>query len=198
METVLLVDGENFKGKIKTIFKEAGKKRPQWNEYDFKGLFDKVLQGVAIDRTIFYFARVKEHSESREKSKQLIEEQRLLKNHLEQLGFEVILSGRVRGQWEGEGKKKTLVFKEKGVDVKIAVDMVSLACDKKVKEIILGSSDSDLQPAIKEVRDRKVNCVYLGFEAQPNKGLTYTTNRTLLIRNSELFEFEKIPKSLTD
>jgi hypothetical protein len=41
METVLLVDGENFKGKIKTIFKEAGKKRPQWNEYDFKGLFDK-------------------------------------------------------------------------------------------------------------------------------------------------------------
>jgi uncharacterized LabA/DUF88 family protein len=198
METVLLVDGENFKGKIKTIFKEAGKQRPQWNEYDFKGLFDKVLKGVEIDRTIFYFARVKEHPESREKSKQLIEEQRLLKNHLEQLGFEVILSGRVRGQWEGEGNKKTLIFKEKGVDVKIAVDMVSLACDKKVKEIILGSSDSDLQPAIKEARERKVNCVYLGFEAQPNKGLTYTTNRTLLIRNSELFEFEKIQKNLTN
>ena len=38
--------------------------------------------------------------------------------------------------------KKVLVFKEKGVDVKIAVDMVSLACDKKVKEIILGDSAS--------------------------------------------------------
>lgn len=67
--------------------------------------------------------------------------------------------------------------------------MVSLACDKKVKEIILGSSDSDLQPAIKEVRDRKVSCVYLGFESQPNKGLSYTTSRTILIRNSEIFEF---------
>lgn len=197
MQTVLLIDGENFKGKIKTIFKDAGKERPVWYEYDFKGLLDKILKGLQIDRKVFYFARVKEHQDSKEKSKYLIEEQRLLKTHLEKLGFEVILSGRVRGQLEqGQDGKRVLVFKEKGVDVKIAVDMVSLACDRKVKEIILGSSDSDLQPAIKEVRDRRVNCVYLGFEAQPNKGLSYTTNRTLLIRNSELFEFERVQKTL--
>lgn len=198
METVLLIDGENFKGKIKGIFKEAGKERPVWYEYDFKGLLDKVLGDLPIDRKVFYFARVKEHEDSREKSRQLIEEQRLLKNHLEKLGLEVILSGRVRGQWEeGQNGKKTLIFKEKGVDVKIAVDMVSLSCDKKAKEIILGSSDSDLQPAIKEVRERGSRCVYLGFEAQPNKGLTFTTNRTLLIRNSEVFQFENIQKPLT-
>src|SRR3989344_2315258 len=162
MQTVLLVDGENFKGKIKTIFKEAGKERPIWYEYDFKGLLDKVLDGLKIDRKVFYFARVKEHEDSKEKSKQLIEEQRLLKTHLEKLGFEVILSGRVRGQWENEqGGKKVLVFKEKGVDVRVAVDMVSLACDKKAKEIILGSSDSDLQPAINEVKTRQVKCIYL-------------------------------------
>jgi len=29
----------------------------------------------------------------------------------------------------------------------------------------------------------------LGFEVNPNKGLTYTTNRTILIRNSEVLEF---------
>jgi len=92
--------------------------------------------------------------------------------------------------------KKILVFKEKGVDVKIAVDMVSSSCDKKTKEIILASSDSDLQPAIKEVRARKIMCVYLGFESQPNKGLSYSTNRTILIRNSEVLEFEKIQKTL--
>lgn len=195
METVLLIDGENFKGKIKSIFKDSKKERPVWYEYDFKGLLDKVLDSLAIDRKVFYFARVKEHPDSREKSKQLIEEQRLLKNHLEKLGFEVILSGRVRGQWEdGNGGKKTLVFKEKGVDVRVAVDMVSLSCDKKVKEIILGSSDSDLQPAIKEVSDRNTSCVYLGFESQPNKGLTYTTSRTILIRNSEVFEFANTQK----
>ena len=111
----------------------------------------------------------------------------------------MVLTGRVRGQMEdGERGKKVLVFKEKDVDVKIAVDMVSLACEKKVKEIILGSSDSDLQPAVKEVRDRKVSCVYLGFETQPNKGLSYTTDRTILIRNSEVLEFAKTQKSLLE
>ncbi len=193
METVLLIDGENLKGKIKSVFNDARKDKPVWHEYDFKSLFGKVLKGITVDRKIFYFARIKEHESSKEKSQQLIEEQRLLKTHLEKQGFEVILSGRVRGQMEdGQNGKKVLVFKEKGVDVKIAVDMMSLACDKKVKGIILASSDSDLQPAIKEVRSRGVECVYLGFEAQPNKGLSYTTNRTILMRNSEIFEYAKL------
>jgi len=186
-----------FQGQDKSVFKEAGKKRPVWHEYDFKNLLEKVFDGFVIDRKIFYFAHVKEHEDSREKSKSLVEEQRLLKNHLEMLGFEVILTGRVRGQWEeGQDGKRALIFREKGVDVKIAVDMVSLSCDKKAGEIILGSSDSDLQPAIKEVRERGAQCVYLGFEAQPNKGLTFTTNRTLLIRNSEVLEFENFQKPL--
>src|SRR3989338_310153 len=192
METILFIDGENLKGKVKDVFTLSKKDKPIWHEYNFKDLFDKVLEGIKINRKIFYFARIKEYKDSKEKSKQLIEEQRLLKTHLEKQGFEVILKGRVRGQIEsGKNGKKVLVFREKGVDVKIAVDMVSLSCYKKIKEIILCSSDSDLQPAIKEVRDRQVSCVYLGFEAQPNKGLTFTTNRTILIRNSELFEFEK-------
>ena len=138
METILLIDGENFKGKIRSVFKDVKKDKPVWHEYDFKGLLDKVLKDISLDKKVFYFARIKEHEDSKEKSKQLIEEQRQLKTHLEKQGFEVVLSGRVRGQLEeGQGGKKILIFKEKGVDVKIAVDMVSLACDKKIKEIIL-------------------------------------------------------------
>lgn len=172
------------------VLRTSSDKRPVWHEYNFKGLLNKVLKDIKMDRAIFYFARVKEHPDTKEKSKSLIEEQRLLKTHLENQGFDVMLSGRIRGQMEdGFLKKKILVFKEKGVDVKIAVDMVSWSCDKKVSSIILGSSDSDLQPAIKETRRRGVECVYLGFENEPNKGLTFTTNRTILIRNSEILEF---------
>ena len=192
MATLLFVDGENFKGKIRSVFNDAGRQRPVWHTYDFKGLLEQVLSGIAIDRKIFYFARIKEHEESKEKSRQLIEEQRLLKTRLEQQGFEVILSGRVRGQLEdGRWMRKVLIFKEKGVDVRIAVDMMAMACDKRADTIILGSSDSDLQPAIKEIRERGVTCVYLGFEAQPNRGLSFTTNRTILIRNAEVLGFEK-------
>jgi predicted alpha/beta hydrolase family esterase/uncharacterized LabA/DUF88 family protein len=193
MNTLLIIDGENFKGKLKNVFEDTGKDKPIWHEYDFKGLFDRVLKGFNIDKVSFYFARVKEHEKSKVKSKQLIEEQRQLKTHLEKQGFQIVLSGRVRGQMEkSQTGKNVLIFREKGVDVKIAVDMVSFSCDNKVKEIILCSSDSDLQPAIKEARDRNVSCVYLGFEIQPNKGISYTANKTILIRNSEVLEFEKI------
>jgi len=192
-----VIDGENLKGKIKAVFRDASQPKPIWHEYDFKGLFDTVLKGLTIERRLFYSARIKEHEDSKEKSRQLIEEQRLLKTHLERQGFEVVLSGRVRGQLEdGHNGKEILVFKEKGVDVKIAVDMVSWSCDGKVREFVLASSDSDLQPAIRELKDRKIRCIYLGFEAQPNKGLTYTTDRTILIRNSEILDFAKAQPQL--
>jgi uncharacterized LabA/DUF88 family protein len=196
MDSTLLIDGENIKGKIKDVFKELGKEKPSWHEYDFRGLFDKILENMNINRRIFYFAKIKEHEKSIEKSKKLIEEQRLLKTHLEKQGFEVILRGSVRGQIENRKGKEVLVFKEKGVDVKIAVDMVSMSCDKKIKEIILCSSDSDLQPAIEEVKKRGISCIYVGFEVNPNKGLSYTTKRTILIRNSEVLEFESVQKKL--
>lgn len=82
--------------------------------------------------------------------------------------------------------KNTLVFKENGVDVRMAVDMVTDACDKVIKTAIVCSSDSDLQPAVKEARKRGVEVIYLRFEHNPNKGLMYTTNRTILLRNAEV------------
>jgi len=195
VKTILLIDGENFKNKIASVFKEAGGERPVWDQYDFKRLLEGVLAGVETDRAIFYFARIKEHSDTREKSQQLIEEQRRLKTHLERQGFEVIMAGSVRGHVERNGLlgRKLLVFREKGVDVKIAVDMVRWACDGKAERFIIGSSDSDLQSAIAEVRKRGVQCVYLGFEAQPNKGLTYTTQRTILMRNAEVLAYSNQP-----
>ena len=48
MQTVLLVDGENCKGKIRAVFKELQREKPVWNEYDFTGLFGAVLKDVPI------------------------------------------------------------------------------------------------------------------------------------------------------
>ena len=124
------------------------------------------------------------HAESKEKSLELLKFQRTLQNTLVRQGFEFVFSGNVRAQKVGN----KVIFREKGVDVKIAVDIVSLSCDKKMSTAILCSSDSDLQPAVKEARSRGIEVVYLGFENSPNKGLSYTTNRTILIRNSEVLE----------
>lgn len=186
MGTVLYVDGRNFLGKLEKVFLKQKKLKPRWHQYDFEGLFGLVLREMKIDSKMFYFARIKEHPDTKEKSQQLIQERRLLKTHLEKQGFQVVLTGAVRGNYNQEG---ILVFKEKGVDVGIAVDMVSAVCDKTVAIAILASSDSDLQPAIREIVRRNAECVYLGFELMPNKGLAFTSKRTILIKDSEVLQF---------
>ncbi len=191
MKTILLVDGENFKNYIKYSLDE-NRRDVVWNQYDFKKLFGLVLDGYTLDKVIFYFAKLKKHEQTKDKSIKLIEDQRSLKTHLEKQGFEVIFAGRVRGYEEdGLFGKKILVFKEKGVDVKIGVDMVSFSCDKLFEQIILGSSDSDLQPAIDESKKRGTQIVYLGFENGPNKGISYNSHKTILVRNSEVMKFLK-------
>lgn len=73
--------------------------------------------------------------------------------------------------------------------MRIAVDLITACCDKKIDTAILCSSDSDLQPAITELKRRGVKIVYVGFELSPNKGLTFTCNKTILFRNSEILKY---------
>jgi len=190
MKTILFIDGRNFIDKIRSALDPNKEKDINFSSYNFKGLINKVLSGVDIDRKIFYFAKLIRHPQTIEKSEELIEKQRKLKTHMEEQGFEVILAGRVRGHIEKCPRgHTTLTFREKGVDVRIAVDMITLARDEGLKTAIIGSSDFDLQPAIKELKKIKIERIYLGFEDNPNEGLTFTTDRTILVRNSEVIEF---------
>ncbi|MCK4355364.1 NYN domain-containing protein [Candidatus Parcubacteria bacterium] len=191
MKTILFVDWENFKKKLESVFeKEKRPNKPNWHEYDFSGLFNCVLQEIKIDRKIFYAAKLNIYPFSEKKSKTLIEKQRLLKTYLEKQGFKFIFAGRVRANINKNNfGKKWVSFREKGVDVRIGIDMTRMAYDKELKTAILASSDSDLQPAVKELKRRNVECIYLGFETEPNKGMSYTTKRTILIRNSEVLKF---------
>jgi len=190
MKTILFIDGRNFLGKLSDVFKSENAPVPDWWGFNFRGLFDAVLTGISRDQEIFYFARIKEHEQTKEKSKRLIENQRLLKTHLESQKFQVILAGTVRGNTTKDIRgRDTLVFKEKGVDVSIAVDMVVSAYSKELKTAILASSDSDLQPAIRALTQKEIETVYLGFETTPNKGLVATAKRAVLIRNSEVLSF---------
>lgn len=187
-KTVLFVDGENFRKKVQEVFRDVFHTTSvnNWSEYNIAGLFRRVLFGMPLDERRFYSAKIRFHPETKEKSLTLIDQQRKLKNALEREGFRYIISGRVVGQRDGKGG---LVFREKGVDVQIAVDLVIGACDGSLEQAVIVSSDSDLQPAIKQLKPRGVGTVYVGFENKPNKGLSYTTDRTILIRNSEVEEF---------
>ncbi len=185
-QSILFIDGENFMHKVKEVLKKEGrdKHKRDLSLIDFDTLIRDPLKNFTFSRKIFYASRLHFHPETKKKSTELIKMQRKLRNNLVSQGYEFIIAGNVRAQKIGD----KIIFREKGVDVKLAVDMVSFACDKKIETAILCSSDSDLQPAIAELKARGVEVIYLGFEAQPNKGLTYTTDRTILFRNNEIME----------
>jgi len=188
MTTYLFIDGENFLHKLEDalIQQRIEKKKIDSVHIDLKKLIQLALPNEHIAKSTFYSAKLQIHEATRAKSLKLIQEQRILKTNLEKQGFTFVLAGNVRPQTvRVDGKSKT-IFREKGVDVRLAVDLVSLSCDKVIERAIVCSSDSDLQPAIAEIRKRGVEVIYLGFEISPNKGLTFTTSRTVLFRNSEI------------
>ena len=186
MSCILFIDGENFLHKIEEVLEKEKllKTKGEIASIDLNKLLTLPLKGIKLSKKVFYVSKLHYHPDTKKKSLELIGAQRKLRNNLVNLGYTFIIAGNVRAQ-KINGK---IIFREKGVDVKLAVDVVSLACDKKLKTAILCSSDSDLQPAIAELKKRKVEVIYLGFENSPNKGLTYTTDRTILLRNSEIIE----------
>ena len=193
---ILYIDGENLKHYLKDVLIKAGIKEEKTNleNLNLDTLFEAPLKGLTISKKRYYSARLRlyhEYPQTIKKSEELILKQRVQKTNLEKLGFEYILAGNIRPQQVRADGKTKIIFKEKGVDVRIAVDMVTESCDKSIKTAVLCSSDSDLQPVVREIRQRGIEVIYLGFEISPNKGLSYTTNRTIIIRNSEVFDTYK-------
>lgn len=187
MATILFIDGENFRFKCKDVFGAAGIMNVDWSKFDLDALLNQVLTGIVFNERRYYAAKIDTHPTSIARSRKLQEKQRELKTRLEGTGYKFVIAGRVKGQDQiGRDGRVTTVFKEKGVDVRIGVDMVSFAADNLVDVVVLASSDSDLQPAIKEVRKRGKQVVYLGFERGLNKGMSYTTSRTITIRDAEV------------
>jgi len=60
-------------------------------------------------------------------------------------------------------------FHEKGVDVKIAVDMLIGAYENYYDTAILVSSDTDLIPAIKQIKFLGKKIEYIGFSHSPDE-----------------------------
>lgn len=185
-QTILLIDGQNFINRIRTVLSRSGVKNPDITKFDYWGFMNDVFKERRVDLASIYFAKLREHKETLEKSQELMERYDTLKTHLEGQGFRYVTSGTVRSR---VGRDKEVTFQEKGVDAKIAVDMVTSVLDHQADTVILASSDSDLQPAIKEIRARGAKVIYLGFQYRRNRGIELTTDETVLVPNKQVKQF---------
>ena len=204
-KTVLYVDGENFLFKVSEYLKQSDNIRHKTDitKFYFSQLQKTAFSEFAIDEVRFYAAKLhlyKNTSALEKQSKLLIESQRRLKRCLMNDGVSFVLSGHVRLQDSVPAVGKTpakYVFKEKGTDVRLAIDALAHVCDGEVGTILLLSSDSDMQPMVKEVKKRQAKIVYVGFESLPNVGLSQNCDQTVLLRKKEIIDaFEGPQKEL--
>ena len=87
--------------------------------------------------------------------------------------------------------KSSGVYHEKGVDVQIAVDMLVAAYENKADRIILVSSDTDLAPAIKKVREKGKVVEYVGFSHKASVAMVSFCSESTLLKKEDLLPFIK-------
>ncbi len=212
METVsVLIDGSNFYHLVL--------KKLSIDELRFD--FEKFATFLAYGRKIsnkgkrFYIGTVRE-IEGDERTKEAMSEQNSLFTELQNFKWEVRTSKlRIRKEeimidsrvedWEklqklGIQKIRFARLREKGIDVKLATDLIVGAVDNQYDTAILISSDSDLLPAIDWIRHRKKKKVeYIGFSipdendpinsANPSLSLIAKTDVKRILIKSDLQPF---------
>ncbi|HUS50180.1 MAG TPA: NYN domain-containing protein [Candidatus Paceibacterota bacterium] len=124
-----------------------------------------------------YYVGIARNVDDSQKSKHIVSGQQKFLSKIENEGF-IIKRGRVMYD---EGR-----IREKGTDVKIAVDLIIGAVDNLYDTAILVSSDTDLIPAIKYIKYKGKRLEYVGFSHSPSLGIQKYADLSILLRLEDI------------
>ena len=172
------IDGSNFYGYLKN--EEIS--FPKGTKFDFKEFVNFLVGDKRELVSKRYYTGVFRNLDGRDKSKNLIKGQQKFFSKLINDGF-VIKRGRIM--------PIDKVYKEKGTDVKIAVDLIVGAVDDLYDTAILISSDTDLIPAIRYVKYKNKKIEYVGFAHAPSLGIQKYANFSILLLSRDIEKFKE-------
>lgn len=185
---LIFIDGNNFYYKLKDII-SAKKKIFKLLEFNYIGFANNLAKENTVIEIRYYVGAIRRHNgPNREKSEKLYADQQKLIAKLQQQKIPVILGNLI------QHPNKT--FHEKGVDVRIAVEMIRFARENKYDIAYLLSSDTDLVPAVEEVRFFNKQVTYVGVSKGQSFGLTKVSDNTILLREEDVIPF--FPETLLD
>lgn len=199
----LFIDGENCRQALSKILQEEGlvKASREITKYRLADLLRDVTSTKANDLDIRYYASeiklpsgYKPTAETMKQVNKIKEYSRKWVPNLQLQKIEYIKAGnlKVRQAKPCANCGKSLeVLQEKGVDVRVAVDMLESAYSGKDKKIVVMSSDTDLCPALHKVRAKGVRLVYLCFADSLNRAVSAVCHETLTIPRAKVVEYYK-------
>ncbi len=180
-KTIVFIDGGNFYFKLKEMSKKFDKKYSLMN-FRFKD-FCRCVAGENELLEIRYYLGAVKREVNNEKSEVMYANQQRLFRKLQGQNIIVVLGQLI--------KHPDKTYHEKGVDVRLAVEMIRLARENKYDTAYLISSDTDLVPAVEEVRAFGKEVCYIGIPKGQSFGLSKSANNVILLRTEEIEKFLK-------
>ena len=178
----IYIDGSNFYFKLSS----APLNFNNLIQFDYFN-FAKWLSRDRIFGNVRYYIGVVRAKEDNQKGQELRKKQQKLFAHLISPAQNCIVKKGFLMSSDGK-------YHEKGVDVQIAVDLLVGAYDDLYDTAILISSDTDLIPAIKKVKELGKEVEYIGFAHHPSIALQKCASLSRLLIKEELEPFVKINK----
>jgi uncharacterized LabA/DUF88 family protein len=174
---VIYIDGNNFY----KYLKDEKIKLPK----GVKFCFNQFINFLVRERECMskrYYVGIARNLNNTEKSKRIVEGQQKFLSGIEKEGF-VIKRGKVMYD---KGR-----IREKGTDVKIAIDMIIGAIENKYDTAILVSSDTDLIPAIRYIKYKGKKLEYVGFFHDTSLGIKKYANLSILLKPEDVEKFKE-------
>jgi len=171
------IDGSNFYGYLmdEEINFEKGQK------FNYKSFVGSLVGKSRVCVSKRFYTGAYENVDGSERSRTLVRGQRKFFRKLKEDGF-VVKEGRIMFSKKHPNEKP----KEKGTDVKIAVDLVIGAVDNHYDTAILISSDTDLIPAILYIKYKKKKLEYVGFSHDPSLRMQKFANLIKLLSAEDI------------
>jgi len=170
------IDGNNFYKYLKD--KEIN--FPKGMKFDFNKFVD-FLVGERECISKRYYVGIARNLDGTKKSERIARGQQKFLSKIENDGL-IIKRGRVMYD---KGR-----IREKGTDVKIAVDLIVGAVDDLYDTAVLVSSDTDLIPAVRYIKYRGKKLEYIGFSHSPSLGMQKHANFSVLLRPKDIENFK--------
>ncbi|MCF7846266.1 MAG: NYN domain-containing protein [Candidatus Peribacteraceae bacterium] len=167
------IDGSNFYHRIK----KCGIEEKHFSYREFVNC----LVGEPVENVKYYIGKVQAKKEDK-KGQKLRAAQQARFAKLELAGFD-IFKGRLL---KVEGK-----YIEKGVDVRLGLDIAVDAIEDSYDEAFLISSDGDLAPAVEyAIKKKNKKIIYIAFEGSKfSYHLIQTASATRFVKTAELEKF---------
>ena len=172
----IYIDGGNTYRKLKDFGLPEENKR-----FNF-GAFACYLLGTRELVSKRYYVGQVRNTDHTNKSEELVRKQQIFLETLRAVNFDVKL-----GKIMYDGGR----IREKGVDVKLAIDVVIGASDNLYDTAIVISSDTDLIPALKYVvNGKKKGIEYIGFAGSPSYGMMKESTAQRVLSKEDLVAFQ--------